>query len=124
LKLAVNTALLEQAIVNLVDNAIKYSDEDKKVTLSVLQSGGETVFEVADQGIGIPTEHLDRVFERFYRVDKARSRKLGGTGLGLSIVKNVAMAHGGRVEVDSEVGKGSVFRIHIPNGVHNLRNAQ
>jgi two-component system phosphate regulon sensor histidine kinase PhoR len=110
----VNQQLMEQAIVNLIDNAIKYSNEGKTVRVSAIKQESEIVISVIDQGIGIAPEHLDRVFERFYRVDKARSRKLGGTGLGLSIVKNIAIAHGGKATVQSEISKGSTFRIHFP----------
>jgi signal transduction histidine kinase len=111
--------LLEHAVVNLLDNAIKYSDRDKSimVTGAVEAERGEVTISVADQGIGIPSEHLDRIFERFYRVDKARSRKLGGTGLGLSIVKHIVAAHNGNVTVESVVGKGSTFTIHLPPAV-------
>jgi len=111
--------LLEQAVVNLLDNAIKYSDEGKTIIITggVDAGAGETTIAVADQGIGIPPEHLERIFERFYRVDKARSRKLGGTGLGLSIVKHIVTAHNGRVTVESVVGKGSVFTIRLPAAV-------
>jgi len=84
------------------------------VKVSAAKQDGEIVISVIDQGIGISAEHLDRIFERFYRVDKARSRKLGGTGLGLSIVKNIAIAHGGKATVQSEINKGSTFRIHFP----------
>jgi two-component system phosphate regulon sensor histidine kinase PhoR len=115
IRMPINAALLEQAVVNLVDNAIKYSPENTRVEVRAAVNGRETVIEVADEGPGIPAEHLDRIFERFYRVDKARSRAMGGTGLGLAIVKHIAHAHGGRVEVESVVGKGSTFRIHLPN---------
>jgi two-component system, OmpR family, phosphate regulon sensor histidine kinase PhoR len=111
---AVNPPLLEQAVVNLVDNAIKYSPEGKSVEVALSADAEEVVVSVTDHGPGIPREHLPRLFERFYRVDKARSRDLGGTGLGLAIVKHVAQAHGGRVSVESRVGAGSVFRIHLP----------
>jgi len=110
----INPPLLEQAVVNLLDNAIKYSPEDTTVALSAAQAERETVVTVADQGVGISRDHLPRLFERFYRVDKARSRDLGGTGLGLSIVKHIAQVHGGSVSVDSLVGRGSTFRIHLP----------
>ena len=110
----INPPLLEQAVVNLLDNAVKYSPEETTVSVSAAQSERETVITVADQGVGISREHLPRLFERFYRVDKARSRDLGGTGLGLSIVKHIAQVHGGRVSVDSLVGRGSTFRIHLP----------
>ncbi len=107
-------SLLEQAVVNLIDNAINYSDEKKTVWIKGEVSGGEAVISVRDEGIGIPQEHIERIFERFYRVDKARSRKLGGTGLGLSIVKHIVLAHKGRVSVESAVGKGSTFTVALP----------
>jgi two-component system phosphate regulon sensor histidine kinase PhoR len=110
----VNPPLLEQAVVNLLDNAVKYSPEHTTVALSAARTERETVITVTDQGVGISREHLPRLFERFYRVDKARSRDLGGTGLGLSIVKHIAQVHGGTVSVDSLVGRGSTFRIHLP----------
>ncbi|MFH1115288.1 MAG: ATP-binding protein [Pseudomonadota bacterium] len=110
----INPMLLEQAIVNLVDNALKYSEPDSTVRIVSEKNGSEVVISVKDQGCGIPKEHLTRIFERFYRVDKARSRKVGGTGLGLAIVKHIANAHGGRVDVESSPGKGSTFSIHLP----------
>jgi two-component system phosphate regulon sensor histidine kinase PhoR len=110
----VNPPLLEQAVVNLLDNAVKYSPGHTTVALSAARTERETVITVTDQGVGISREHLPRLFERFYRVDKARSRDLGGTGLGLSIVKHIAQVHGGSVSVDSLVGRGSTFRIHLP----------
>ncbi len=110
----INPPLLEQALVNLLDNAIKYSDEKKPVGIEALQDNNEILIRVADNGRGIEQEHLPRIFERFYRVDKARSRRLGGTGLGLSIVKHIIQAHGGHVSVTSTPGKGSVFTIHLP----------
>ena len=109
-----NSPLMEQAIVNLLDNAIKYSNSDSKIQVEVLSKDEGITICVSDQGLGIPKEHLPRLFERFYRVDKARSRKLGGTGLGLSIVKHIALAHNGRVDVKSEIDKGSVFSLHLP----------
>lgn len=111
----INAPLLEQAVVNLIDNAVKYSGDNKNVKIDLIRTEKETVISVTDQGFGIPHEHLGRVFERFYRVDKARSKKLGGTGLGLSIVKNIVFAHNGNVSVDSQPGIGSTFRIHLPN---------
>lgn len=114
IKARVNEQLLTQAMINLIDNAVKYSDPDTSVLVTCETSDCDTVLTVTDQGRGIETKHLPRVFERFYRTDKARSRELGGTGLGLSIVKHVAEAHGGRVSVDSEPGVGSTFRIHLP----------
>jgi two-component system phosphate regulon sensor histidine kinase PhoR len=108
--------LIEEALVNLLDNAIKYSPEDGKVVISaeIDTAGKELVFSVADEGPGIPAKHHARIFERFYRVDKARSRKLGGTGLGLSIVRHIALVHKGRVAVRSAPDSGSTFYIHIP----------
>ena len=112
----IDKTLFEQAIVNLIDNAINYSDPDKRITVNAERdpAAGEITISVRDEGIGIAPEHLGRLFERFYRVDKSRSRKLGGTGLGLSIVKHIALAHGGRVAVESAPGKGSVFYIYLP----------
>jgi two-component system phosphate regulon sensor histidine kinase PhoR len=109
-----NPQLIEQAIVNLIDNAIKYSESGKEVHVEAIQTDGHVSIHVQDQGCGIPKEHLPRLFERFYRVDKARSRKLGGTGLGLAIVKHIAQVHGGSVSVESTPGIGSVFTIHFP----------
>jgi two-component system, OmpR family, phosphate regulon sensor histidine kinase PhoR len=110
----INPPLLEQAVVNLLDNAIKYSDEKKPVILQALRDGEEVLIQVTDNGRGIEQEHLPRIFERFYRVDKARSRRLGGTGLGLAIVKHIIQAHGGHISVMSAPGKGSAFTIHLP----------
>ncbi|MGM0665044.1 MAG: ATP-binding protein [Thermodesulfobacteriota bacterium] len=109
-----NPILLEQAFVNLLENAVKYSPAGSVVRVTADRSGGETVVRIEDSGPGIPAVHLDRIFERFYRVDKSRSRKLGGTGLGLAIVKHVVMVHGGRVEVESRPGEGSAFIVHLP----------
>ncbi len=114
-KARANSQILEQAVVNLVDNAIHYSDAEKAINISVTKSGDETAISVQDHGCGMEKEHLPRLFERFYRVDRARSRNLGGTGLGLAIVKHIAQVHAGRVSVESAVGVGSVFRIHLPN---------
>ena len=111
---ALNRALMEQALVNLLDNAVKYSPAGTTVTITCEKREGEVVLAVADRGVGIEAEHLPRLFERFYRTDRARSRAQGGTGLGLSIVKHIANAHGGRVSVESEFGVGSTFRIHVP----------
>ncbi len=108
-----NDTLLGQAVVNLLDNAIKYSPPGKPIRLSAKRVGPEVVIEVADQGPGIEPQHLPRLFERFYRTDKARNRDQGGTGLGLSIVKHVAQTHGGQVTVDSTIGQGSTFSIHL-----------
>ena len=106
--------LIEQAVVNLLDNAVKYSNPGGNITLSAETKDSEILINVRDQGIGIAQKHLPRLFERFYRVDKSRSRQLGGTGLGLAIVKHIAQAHGGYVTVESTVGEGSTFTIHLP----------
>jgi two-component system phosphate regulon sensor histidine kinase PhoR len=110
---------IERLVLNLLDNAIKYNHPDGKVTARVGREDGmapAAIIEVSDTGIGIPAESLSRIFERFYRVDKGRSREEGGTGLGLAIVKHVAQAHGGQVEVESRPGKGSTFRVRLPLG--------
>ncbi len=109
-----NAHFLEQAIINLIDNAIKYSEAGSEVLVEAKKTNDKVVIRVIDHGCGIPEEHLYRVFERFYRVDSGRSRELGGTGLGLAIVKHVAYLHGGEVKVESSPGKGSVFSISIP----------
>ncbi|MDY0095511.1 MAG: ATP-binding protein [Candidatus Vecturithrix sp.] len=113
----VNAPLLEQAIVNLLDNAIKYSNPGSTITISATTQNQELVIAVQDFGCGIPPEHLPRLFERFYRVDKARSRTLGGTGLGLAIVKHITNVHRGRVTVESMPGVGSTFAIILPAGL-------
>ena len=105
---------MQLAIRNLLDNALKYTGRGGEVWLRVKEGEGTATVEVEDSGIGIEPHHLDRIFERFYRVDKARSRELGGTGLGLAIVKHVAIRHGGDVSVTSAVGRGSKFSIHLP----------
>jgi two-component system phosphate regulon sensor histidine kinase PhoR len=119
LVVAVNAPLLEQAVINLVDNAIKYSDPERTTWLAAAEEAApagkrELVIRVRDEGRGIEPQHLPRLFERFYRVDKARSRNQGGTGLGLSIVKHIVQAHGGTVAVESEPGVGSTFTIRLP----------
>ncbi len=113
----INPTLLEQAVVNLVENAIKYSDPNKTVQVQARKTNGEIAIQVKDQGCGIAKEHLGRIFERFYRVDKGRSRKEGGTGLGLSIVRHIVNAHGGRVTVESSPGRGSTFSVYLPSAV-------
>jgi two-component system phosphate regulon sensor histidine kinase PhoR len=111
----VNARLIEQAVSNLLSNAIKYSPPGSLIIVRGDRNPiGELEISVSDQGAGIPPKHLPRLFERFYRVDKARSRQLGGTGLGLAIVKHIAQVHGGRAEVQSELGRGSTFKIVIP----------
>ena len=109
-----NALLVEQAVTNLVDNAIKYSSRDTRVTVRGLRRGNDVVVEVIDTGIGIAPEHRVRIFERFYRVDAARSRDSGGTGLGLAIVKHIAQAHAGEVTVRSAPGRGSTFTLRLP----------
>ena len=104
---------LEQMLTNLIDNAIKFSREHGTVVISH-EAGQRDRILVRDNGDGIPAQHLERLFERFYRVDRARSRDMGGTGLGLAIVKHLALLHGGEVTVTSELGKGSTFTIHLP----------
>jgi len=116
IKATINAALLEQAVVNLVDNAVKYSEPGGHVRISVRRSNDELVLAVEDDGCGIDKKHLSRIFERFYVVDKGRSRKLGGTGLGLAIVKHIAQVHGGSVSVESSPRKGSTFTIRLPAG--------
>ena len=105
---------LDQMVTNLVDNAIKYTQADGNVILRLRTLGRMAVIEVEDSGIGIPEEEQQRIFERFYRVDRARSREQGGTGLGLAIVKHVAQSHKGSVMVTSQVNKGSVFTVRLP----------
>lgn len=104
-----------QMLFNLTENAIKYSNESGRVWITGKTEEVCNIISVKDEGIGIPAEHLDRLFERFYRVDKSRSRKVGGTGLGLSIVKHIAVLFGAKLEVESEVGKGSEFRVIFKN---------
>lgn len=112
--LKANRSLLEQALQNLLSNAINYSDEGKKIEVCVFKDQAVSVIKVKDNGIGISAEHLPRIFERFYRVDKSRSRKDGGSGLGLSIVKHIVLAHNGELSVASELGKGTEFNIRLP----------
>ena len=109
-----NPDYVERAISNLIDNAIKYTPERGEIQVSASLDGNWVVLEVADNGIGIPPEDLARVFERFYRVDRSRSREMGGTGLGLSIVKHVVQVHGGAIDVTSTPGRGSKFRLKLP----------
>ena len=106
--------VLYSIIYNLCSNAIHYSDKGGNVLVTVHDFHDRAELIVADNGIGIPAEDLDRIFERFYRVDKSRSKEVGGTGLGLSIVKHAAMVHGAQVSVESELGKGSVFTVSFP----------
>jgi len=110
----INAPLLEQAVGNLLDNAIKYSGEKTNVSISAKQVGKGINIQVSDQGCGIERQYLTRIFERFYRVDKARSRSLGGTGLGLAIVKHIALVHQGQVTVESKPGLGTTFTLQLP----------
>jgi two-component system sensor histidine kinase SenX3 len=103
------------AVTNLVENAIAYSGEDTKVSLALRQDDDWIEIDVADEGIGIAAHDVDRIFERFYRADQARSRSTGGTGLGLAIVKHIATNHGGRVDVTSALGDGSTFTLRLPS---------
>jgi two-component system phosphate regulon sensor histidine kinase PhoR len=111
-KLQADRFKLEQVLINLIDNAIKYTD----IGTVKLKAYFDKKFylEVSDSGRGIPQKHLDRLFERFYVVDKSRSRKLGGSGLGLSIVKHIVQLHNGEIKVTSEIGKGTVFTVILP----------
>jgi len=104
---------LEQMLTNLVENAIKFNRDGGVVTIGCA-NGARSRILVQDTGEGIPAQHLDRLFERFYRVDRARSRELGGTGLGLAIVKHLVQAHGGELRIDSELGKGTVVSFTLP----------
>jgi len=111
----VNPTLLEQAVLNLVNNAIKYAGEKSLITISAkIENSQSIIIEVSDNGVGIENDQLERIFERFYRVSRPQSKKKGGTGLGLSIVKHIALAHKGRVTVQSQPEHGSVFRIILP----------
>src|SRR5439155_2048087 len=106
---------LKQLLLNLVTNAIKYTPAGGKVTIDVLNKDEVATIRVTDTGIGIPKEDLEHVFDRFYRVDKARSRQMGGTGLGLSIARWIAEAHGGKLWAESQIGQGSTFIVQLPS---------
>jgi len=114
LRAALNAPLIEQALVNLVDNSIKYGGEASEIVVTASATTSHISISVRDNGRGIAAEHLPRIFERFYRVDRARSRDLGGTGLGLAIVKHIAQAHGGEVHAESTPGQGATFTITLP----------
>jgi len=114
LHVQVYSSLFIQALVNLLDNGVKYSGKGSSIQVSAFQKAKQLVIEVKDNGIGIPAEHIDRIFERFYRVDRCRSREAGGTGLGLSIVRHIALLHQGTVEAESHAGEGSIFRLKLP----------
>ncbi len=110
-----NAHLIEQALINLIDNAMKYSEYSSPIKITCSAAPEEVTVTVSDQGYGIPKKDLNRIFERFYRVEKARSRDKGGTGLGLSIVKHIILQHQGTVDVESSEGKGTSFTLHFPN---------
>jgi two-component system phosphate regulon sensor histidine kinase PhoR len=114
IKARINAPLLEQAVLNLIDNSVKYSDTGGKIEIDVASDNSEVSISIKDNGCGIDKKHLLRIFERFYVVDKGRSRKLGGTGLGLAIVKHICQVHGGSITVESTPGSGSTFTMHLP----------
>ena len=117
LSIPMDSSMIQQALINLIDNAVKYTENSGEVHISVLRDSMVKI-RVSDTGYGIEKEHLPRLFERFYRTDKARSRQQGGTGLGLAIVKHIMLAHKGDVTVESSLGKGSVFTLHLPDSPH------
>jgi len=112
-EISADKSKLTQVVYNLIDNAIKYTPRAGRVRVEMTRSGKRVFIRVSDTGIGIPEEDQKHIFDRFYRVDKARSRETGGTGLGLSIVKQIVMLHNGTISVSSEVGKGSTFTVKI-----------
>jgi two-component system phosphate regulon sensor histidine kinase PhoR len=105
---------MHQVFGNLIENSLKYAKAGKRIRAGARQLATEVEFFVQDFGPGIASEHLDRIFERFYRIDKARSRESGGTGLGLAIVKHIVQAHGGRLWAESELGAGATFHFTLP----------
>ncbi|MEE9591839.1 MAG: ATP-binding protein, partial [Thermodesulfobacteriota bacterium] len=109
-----DTVALGQLIFNLIDNALKYTQIGGSVELSLDTDGESAIIKVADTGVGVSKEDMPYILDRFYRVDKARTRGAGGAGLGLSICKGIVDAHGGRIEVESELGKGSTFIVYLP----------
>lgn len=117
IQIKVDSDKIQQAIINIIENAIKYTQEGGEVKVSLYSQGKWCIIEVRDNGIGIPENGLTHIFDRFYRIDKARSRKTGGTGLGLSIANQIVALHQGNIEVESKIGKGSVFYIKIPNDI-------
>jgi two-component system phosphate regulon sensor histidine kinase PhoR len=106
---------LEEVVYNLLDNAVKYSHHNGRILIRAVATDQEVMLSVSDEGVGIAPADLPRIFERFYRADRARGRELGGTGLGLSIVKHIAQLHGGRVEAESVLGQGTTIRVILPN---------
>jgi signal transduction histidine kinase len=113
-KIPADEKKLEQVFFNLLDNAIKFTPENGKISVRVENLQDTVRIDISDTGIGIPDEHINRIFERFYRVDAARSREMGGTGLGLAIVKHIIQLHNGRITVESRPGKGSSFSVFLP----------
>lgn len=113
-KAKVNGEMIKEAMMNLLTNAIKYNRDGGEIKFKIAKEDGNVLVQISDNGIGIEEELLDRIFERFYVVDNSRSKKISSTGLGLSIVKHIVEAHGGRIEVTSEIGKGSTFTIYLP----------
>jgi signal transduction histidine kinase len=105
---------LNQVLYNLIDNAMKYTQDGGTIRVSLERDGGNLIWRVRDNGVGIPKEDQEHIFDRFYRVDKARSRETGGTGLGLSIVRQMVTLHGGQISVESEPGRGSCFTVTLP----------
>jgi two-component system phosphate regulon sensor histidine kinase PhoR len=112
--LSVNLGQMKELFNNLITNAIKYNKPDGKVKITITVEGKNALFIIEDTGVGIPDESKQRIFERFYRVDKGRSKKMGGTGLGLSIVKHIVNYYNGSIELESKLGKGSKFTVRIP----------
>lgn len=115
-----NEGWFKQMLINLIDNAIKYTPDEGDVAIDVVNLGDSVEFSIKDSGIGIDEEHIQRLFERFYRVDKARSRAVGGTGLGLAIVKHIVISFDGKIEVNSVIGRGSEFKVTIPYPVYTM----
>ena len=109
--------LMEELLYNLCDNAIRYNNRGGSVTVTVDEKNGHVFLSIRDTGIGIPTEHQDRVFERFYRVDKSRSKATGGTGLGLAIVKHIVAQHGASISLESQEGKGTEIRVEFSDAL-------
>ena len=105
---------MRQLFLNILDNAIRYTPSGGNVSSSLERKNGNALVSITDTGVGIPAEELPFIFDRFYRVDKARSRADGGLGLGLAIASSIARLHGGQIEVESQVGKGSTFRVLLP----------